>query len=77
MNSSIYLNIFISKLEMLRDNLNNSIDEINNINNKINSAVCVNGNSVVNANLSSMKNDLISKRDFINNYVLPEARNNR
>lgn len=77
MNSSVYVNIFISKLEMLRDNLNNSIDEINNINNKINSAVCVNGNPAVNANLSSLKNDLISKRDFVNNYVLPAARNSR
>ena len=77
MNSSMYMNILISKLEMLRDNLNNSITEIDNVSNKLNNALSINGNAVISRDLSSIKRDLISKRDFLNNYVIPEARNSR
>ena len=77
MNSSMYIDILIAKLEMLRDNLNNSISEIENINSKLSNVLSVNGNSCINADLYSIKSELISKRNFINDYAIPEARNIR
>ena len=61
MNSSMYIDILIAKLEMLRDNLNNSIGEIENINSKLNNVLSVNGNSCINADLYSIKSELISR----------------
>lgn len=67
--------IMLAKMQIINNNFNNCIYELDKIKSKMTESIVINDSNFCNYNIDNRRNDLISKRNFIEYEVIPEIKN--